>query len=155
VLLVTPPPSVEHERIVAWLTTRIVPFVVANGIGAVQYPRSVVVIDGSQTEPDMMVRPTAKFTSWEDAPLPLLVIEVVSKSTRRRDLDAKRAFYIESGIDEYWAIDRYERTVFRFTRMGKESISTVLSWTPAGALAPLELDVGAMFDEASPVWGQQ
>ena len=146
-LLVTPAPSTFHQEIVAWLNAKLLLFVVANALGRVYHPRSVIVVDGSQLEPDMMVRPIAPFREWEDAPLPILVIEVLSKVTRRRDLEGKRDFYVARGIPEYWAVDRYDRVVMRFTTGASETVKSVLTWKPRGSTATLEIDVAAMFAE--------
>jgi Uma2 family endonuclease len=149
-LLVTPAPSSAHQEIAAWLTSKLVPFVLAHGLGQVHHPRTVVVVDGSQLEPDMMVRPRAPFRKWEDAPLPILVIEIISRGTLRRDLYQKRDFYMEKGIAEYWAIDRYKREVTRFTPAATEPVKSILTWSPKGTAATLEIDVAAMFAETVP-----
>lgn len=39
---------------------------------------------------------------------PLLVVEVLSKSTRRRDLTVKRSIYAEAGVPSYWLVDPVE-----------------------------------------------
>ena len=49
--------------------------------------------------------------TWEQAPLPLLVVEVLSGATRRRDLEQKRAFYMDAGVPEYWAVDASRREI--------------------------------------------
>ena len=146
-LLVTPPPSAEHQEIVEWLADKLFPFVKAHGLGKLRFPRGVVVIDGSQVEPDLSVRADAPLRGWENNPLPLLVIEVLSASTRRRDLGKKRDFYMAKGMPEYWAIDRQKRVVIRFTPNGAETVSSTLRWAPKNIAATLEIDVAAMFGE--------
>src|SRR5687768_5393687 len=95
-LFVTPPPTDPHESIAARLTRILDPYVAAHGLGLVYHPRAVIQIDDdTQLEPDLMVRqpqdvPNAK---WVDAPLPSLVVEIASDSTRRRDRVHKRTFY--------------------------------------------------------------
>jgi Uma2 family endonuclease len=42
---------------------------------------------------------------------PDLVVEVLSPSTRRRDLSSKLRLYERSGVAEYWVIDPEEDTV--------------------------------------------
>ena len=147
-LLVTPPPSAEHQEIVDWLAEKLFPFVSAHGLGKLRFPRSVVVIDGSQLEPDLMVRADAPGRAWEDKPLPILVVEVLSGSTRRRDLQVKRDFYMQKGIPEYWAIDRSARVLTRFTPGGSASMREIMNWRPPGIAATLEIDISAMFSEA-------
>lgn len=76
--------------------------------------------------------------TWRDRsnqePLPLLVVEVLSGITRRRDLGSKRSFYIDLGIPDYWVVDGTARTI-RSIRPGADDIvvSDVLSWHPAKA----------------------
>jgi Uma2 family endonuclease len=143
-LLVTPAPSAAHQRIVAWLNAVLTPFVVSNGIGVVHQARSVMVAGGSQVEPDLMVLAFESFQTWESAPVPLLVVEVLSDSTRTRDLGEKRRFYIQTGVAEYWAVDRKRRSLVRFAQAGPaETITTRFAWQPRGAEATLEIDLAA------------
>jgi hypothetical protein len=55
-LFVTPPPAVDHEEIDARLNRILLPFVAANGLGYVYHPHGVIQFQGSQVEPDLMVR---------------------------------------------------------------------------------------------------
>jgi Uma2 family endonuclease len=150
-LFVTPPPSPGHEEIVAILARDLGAYVHVHQIGQLRFPRSVVVVDDSQVEPDLMVRPIVPppAPAWEVAPLPLLVIEVLSDSTRRRDLVAKRAFYIEGGVAEYWMVDGRKRTI-TVARPGLSDVAVtdLLRWHPSSATAPFDLDVAAMFRQA-------
>jgi Uma2 family endonuclease len=111
----------------------------------VYHPRAVIVVGDSQVEPDLMVRPIAPLRGWENAPLPLLVVEVISSATRRRDLEIKRDFYIEAGIPEYWALDRHTRTVVRFAGPSSETLTSMLTWAPPRAIASLSIDLPALF----------
>lgn len=43
--------------------------------------------------------------------VPTLVVEVLSKSTRRKDLVKKRNLYMQTGIIEYWIVDPDNKTV--------------------------------------------
>lgn len=145
-LLVTPPPSDVHQEIVAWLSASLTPFVMEHALGLVHHPRSVVVIGTEQLEPDLMVRPIAPLRGWEHAPRPILVVEILSRSTRRRDLEARRRFYMRAGIAEYWIVDRHARAVLRCKASGlEERVTTVLTWSPDGAGASLDLDLAALF----------
>jgi Uma2 family endonuclease len=150
-LFVTPPPSVAHESILSVLQSILEPYVAAQRLGRIYHPRAVIRAEGSEVEPDLMVRPlpTNKSERWEDAPLPILVVETISGSTRRRDHEQKHAFYVDLGIPEYWIIDGGERTV-RVVRgaEGTEVIRDVLRWSPLAATQPLVVDVAALFREA-------
>lgn len=56
-LFVTPAPGTGHESLLLCLQRIIEPYVVANGLGSVFGPRSVIRARGSEVEPDLMVRP--------------------------------------------------------------------------------------------------
>jgi Uma2 family endonuclease len=148
-LLVTPAPSAPHQEIIAWLNARLTLFVVAHGIGRVHQARSVMV-DGPvrQVEPDLMVLPPGRIETWDAAPVPMLVVEVLSKATRRRDLEQKRRFYMERGVGEYWVVDRAARSVTFISRDGSGTTTTLLTWRPTGTPEALEIDVAVMFREA-------
>ena len=150
-LFVTPAPSPAHESLASQLLAILVPYVSAQGIGRVFTPRAVVRVDGSEVEPDIMVRPhtAAVPRTWQEAPTPLLVVEIASRTTFRRDREQKRAFYIRSGVGEYWIVDRWSRSI-RVVRRGAEDVVTesVLEWRPDGAREALCIDVTAYFDEA-------
>ena len=144
-LLVTPPPSEAHETIVARLNALLVPFVVANGLGLVHHPRSVVQVGDERTEPDLMVRAESLHTGWASAPIPILVVEVLSRSTRDRDLGKKRHFYMKSGVAEYWMVDREEEVVIQVRPGSERRISAIMTWSPPGTSATLDVDVAKIF----------
>lgn len=68
-------------------------------------------------------------TGWDDAPPPVLVVEVISPTTRRRDLTDKRDFYLRAGVTVYRVIDPDTRNV-RIIRARHEDIVTLdaLTW---------------------------
>ncbi len=149
-LFVTPAPTRDHEVILALLTSVFVPYVAANNLGFVYRPRAVVRHDGSEVEPDLMVRAKnrAAIKDWDTEPTPILVVEVLSASTRRRDQVQKRTLYLDAGIAEYWMIDP-ERREIRVVRRGVADVVATdeLSWSPAGAEAPLAVPVAELFGE--------
>jgi Uma2 family endonuclease len=147
-LFVTPPPSVDHEEVLTRLSDILAAYVRQHGLGRVYHPRSVVRFEGSEAEPDLMVRAVpagAHGNAWEKLPAPLLVVEVMSPTTRRRDLVAKREYYLDAGAGEYWVVDG-ERREIRVVRRGAEDVIARESvvW-PAAAAEPLLLDVASLF----------
>lgn len=85
---------------------------------------------------------------------PDLVIEIVSPSTRRRDLSAKRVRYELLGVREYWVLDgeRDTATDFRRAEEGEAHFQPpVLLAAEAGdrltspLLPGLEIDLRAFF----------
>ena len=75
------------------------------------------------------------------------MLEVSSKSTRRRDLGPKRDFYLEVGIPEYWFLDRPYRSL-RVVRPGVENlvVTETYEWQPARATEPLIVPIQPLFD---------
>ena len=151
-LFVTPAPSVAHQEIVEVLADLLYPYVARHNLGRLRFPRSVIRVGSdSEVEPDLMVRPIPEraAVSWDDVPLPILVIEVVSGTTRRRDRVEKRALYLDVVIPEYWIVDREHRTI-RVVRPGSADadLSTTLVWHPTGASEPLALDIALLFRAA-------
>ena len=146
-LFVTPPPSVDHEEVLARLTDVLAEYVKKHGLGRVYHPRAVIRFEGSEAEPDLMVRavpPGVHGNAWEKLPPPLLVVEVLSPTTRRRDLVNKREYYLDAGAGEYWLVDG-ERREIRVIRRGDDDLMAreSLVWRPAAE--PLVLDVAALF----------
>ena len=149
-LFVTPAPSYDHELIIAKLARILDPYVATQNLGYVFRPRAVIQRKNSQVEPDLMVsRPhAAKRKTWRTAPIPMLVVEVHSPYTWRRDHEQKRKFYLERGVAEYWMIDPEERTV-TVVRAGEATVvvAEMLTWRPPGTWTPLELDVRTLFTD--------
>ena len=148
-LFVTPPPSIDHEEVLARLHARLAAYVEKHGLGRVYRPRAVVRFEGSEAEPDLMVRrasPGVHGNAWEKLPPPLLVAEVMSPTTRQRDLVEKREYYLDAGAGEYWVIDG-ERREIRVMRRGEQDVIArdALVWR-AVPDEPLRLEVAALFD---------
>ena len=148
-LFVTPPPTDAHETIAARLHRLLDPYVAANGLGLIYRPRAVVrIADDTEVEPDLMVRQpqNSPQASWAGAPLPILVVEIASDSTRRRDRMFKRSLYVDARIEQYWIVDGEDRTV-RIVRPGADDVTVreSLQWHPAGVAAPLVVSLADIF----------
>src|SRR5436190_15697547 len=136
----------------ALLTRMLDPFVQRNGLGLIYRPKAVFRYRGSEVEPDLMVRgraPEPIGNDWASAPTPVLVVEVISPSTWRRDRDTKRDFYVSSGIPEYWFVDPDARSITR-VRPGEEDVTTHdrLVWAPTACTEELSIDVAHLFAES-------
>lgn len=149
-LFVTPPPGDEHETIAAKLNAVVAPYVGEHGLGLVYRPKAVMRYEGSEVEPDLMVRqphPDRKGndSDWDSAPIPILVVEILSSYTRRRDFNEKKQLYLDAGVSEYWIVDPAEHAISvvrpDFARIEHDR----LTWSPRGANSPLTFDVAAVF----------
>ena len=150
-LFVTPAPSPAHERLALVMNRILWPYVRAERLGDVHTPRAVVRAEGSEVEPDLMVRgATVPLPEkWELMPTPSLVVEILSRTTHRRDHEQKRGFYLRLGIAEYWLVDRWSRSIRVVRRDAVDVVAeSILEWQPSGASEALRIDVAAYFDEA-------
>jgi Uma2 family endonuclease len=147
-LFVTPPPTTGHETTLARLTRILEPFVREHRLGLVYHPRAVVRYEGSEVEPDLMVRqpPPGPDTAWEKWALPILIVEVLSGATRRRDREQKRDFYMDAGLGEYWIVDP-ERRAITAVRAGRDDLvaRNRMTWAPEVVAATLTFDLDDVF----------
>ncbi|CAN5474733.1 Uma2 family endonuclease [soil metagenome] len=148
-LFVTPAPTPTHETVCARLTRILVPYVEREQLGLVYHPRAVLRFDGSEVEPDLMVRAehTGDGSTWSSAPIPSLIVEVLSPTTERRDRNQKRELYMHAGVGEYWLVDA-ERRAITVIRKGREDVVVTngMTWHPASAKEPLTFAVSRLFD---------
>ena len=146
-LFVTPPPTDYHETISARLTRLLDPFVAANGLGLVYRPRAVMRFEGSEVEPDLMVRQAhpKPEKNWDRAPIPRLIVEIISDSTRRRDYNQKKSLYQDAGV-EYWIVDA-ERCTVTIVRAGEPDRveREAIRWTPLASRSALILGISDIF----------
>ena len=147
-LFVTPAPSPVHEVLATFLRELLDPYVHKEQLGRAYMAKSVIQTKKSQVEPDLMVRITPRPIpeKWPEMPTPILVVEVLSGITRRRDHVEKRAFYLRNGVAEYWIVNRWDRTIAVVTPSAKDVIAdTQLTWHPSGASTALVIDVADYF----------
>lgn len=148
-LIVTSSPSWRHQFVLAALFKVLSPYVEGGRLGHVLWsPADLELEPGQVNQPDVFVLPSsAPIQRWEDAPLPLLVIEALSPSTARYDRGLKRRFYQRAGVPEYWIVDIDGGVVERW-RPGDdrpEVLDRELSWAPRDGAAPLVIDILALF----------
>lgn len=145
-LLVTPQPTFGHQRVAYDLLFALGAYAGTTASISVVGPGAVPFGD-SELQPDVLVLPGVhRDGEWTDLPRPLLVIEVLSHSTRRRDLGVKLSAYRDRlGIPEVWLVDRDERVIHRCTP-GQDVVLVRerLEWSAPGAEAPLVVDVKAL-----------
>ena len=148
-LLVTPAPRPAHGAIVTELGSALSACCRRIGL-TVSTARPAIVTPDSHVEPDIVVRgrTVPPPDRWDDAPLPVLVVEVLSESTRRNDRIRKRRFYLEAGVPEYWIVDGDSRVVLVIDASGERAESRRLTWRPPGAQESVTIDLEKVFEEA-------
>lgn len=150
-LFVTPPPTDNHETISARLTRILDPYVAAHGLGFVYRPRAVMRFEGSEVEPDLMVRQenNTPGASWDKAPIPILVVEILSGSTRRRDNVQKRSLYLDAGVAEYWMVDAERRSITSVRQEREDQVARdQMTWSAPGVSGSLTFDLSQVFGQS-------
>jgi Uma2 family endonuclease len=82
----------------------------------------VFVDDWNVLQPDVLViRPEVLAEADTEGPgIPLLVVEVLSPSTARRDRSRKTRIYLRAAVCEVWLVDPSARTIELHTTAGVE-----------------------------------
>ena len=114
VALMSPPANHGHQFLATWiaafLTQALPEFYVSREAG--------LDLGDSLRIPDIVVYATFDEelggTEWAQVP-PVLVVEVLSRTTRSEDLIRKPEEYLRAGIAHYWIVDRKARTLTALT----------------------------------------
>jgi Uma2 family endonuclease len=151
-LLVTPAPSLDHQRLVFLLANSLRDFLERNPVGEVVIsPADVVFSDRRGVQPDVFVVPIVggrRARNWSDAPHPILTAEVLSPSTRRADRVTKRQLFRDERTPDYWIVDPEARVFERSTPADSrvDVLADRIAWSPAAEAC--EIDIPAFFRRA-------
>ena len=87
---------------------------------------------------------------WQDFPVPLLAVEVLSPGTASRDRGTKREIYQSAGVAEYWIVDIDSRMIERWKPEDErpEILRDTLTWL-VGDGPELHTDIAALFEKLS------
>lgn len=109
-LVMTPSPHTIHQAIVWELGMRLGP-TMPSGTRFFTAPLDVRLDERNVLQPDLLL--VAEETIQEDviSGAPILAIEILSPSTRRRDLVTKREILERAGCAHYWVIDPADASV--------------------------------------------
>jgi Uma2 family endonuclease len=121
---VTPSPSLRHQEISGNLYWLLRSYLEVHPRGRLFYaPFDVVFSDADVVGPDLVYlsheRAHDALTPLHVSGVPELVVEIVSKGTRRRDETIKRRLYERSGVTEYWVVDPEIEVVRVYRRSGE------------------------------------
>ena len=139
IVYMAPSPSREHQRIAHKLHGNM--YTKLSNTECDSAGELDVLWNGNVLKPDLMV-----FCNKE-AEIPEIVFEILSPSTRYKDLTIKLRKYEEMGVKEYWIVDPKTKsiTVHDFVNPGAE-IYTVGEIANSNIRPELELDVASIFD---------
>lgn len=122
---VSPAPSPRHQLVVLRLLLVLGNWIVERELGQLfPAPIDVVLSPSDVVQPDLAFVAADRLNLVSETNLigaPDLVIEVLSSSSRRRDLLTKRHLYEKYGVAEYWAVDPELETVAVY-RLGERGL---------------------------------
>lgn len=156
VLFVTPAPRDTHQFVVAEFAARLREYCRTEKLGKMMAsPADVRRGDRTRNrvQPDVFVmrlvdgkRPSYPYEVHDLA----LIVEVLSRSSRRQDTGIKRELYLREGVGEYWIVDPDARTVARW-RAGSDSpelCTEMIDWHLDGMSTTLHMNLRELFEEA-------
>lgn len=109
-LHVSAAPSHLHQRVLTSLAVGLTNICPAE-FELLVAPLDVVLGPATVFEPDVLVIPAGKPRGARIHEAPVLVVEVLSPSTRYFDLGTKRPVYRDAGVGGLWVLDPHERSI--------------------------------------------
>jgi Uma2 family endonuclease len=120
-LVKEPAPAAWYPILVMRLAVEL--YGLAGRSRVVASPVDVFADDYNVLQPDVLVlaKEDAVRRGEREVAIPILVVEVLSKSTADRDRETKTGIYLHAGVREVWLVDPDAETVEIHTRAGVES----------------------------------
>lgn len=109
-LIVTPAPILLHQAVLARTYRHFLPHEAADLL-TMFAPVDYEIDEHSLLQPDLLVLRRADLSRKTFEGTPVLVLEVLSPSTRKYDRFTKLAAYAEAGVPHYWIVDPLEPSV--------------------------------------------
>lgn len=153
-------PTTIHQGIAGFLHKKFLDFVMENKGPCFPFISPVDVQldcdDKTVVQPDVLVVcDRSKYKNGRVFGAPDLVIEVLSPSTRRKDMQLKMYKYSEAGVREYWMVDPEKKVVVQYdlehleipTIYNFQSEVPVLIWGGA-----CKIDLSEMYETIGFLW---
>jgi len=123
IVMMTPSPTPKHQAVLMEIATQIALYLRTNPVGQA-LPEIDVHLGEGLAGGDLVYRPELVFMRSERLPqiedkivgAPDLVVEIISRGSRRFDSETKKRDYEHFGVREYWLIDP-ERQSMTFYRL--------------------------------------
>lgn len=104
VLLVSAAPRPRHQ-LAAFRLAMLLEQARTPDLWVLPAPVDVALDDDTVLEPDIVVAPVSDFSEKDLPTAPLLAVEVLSPSTRSRDIGIKKDRLARAGCASYWVVD--------------------------------------------------
>ena len=152
-LLVTPAPRLAHQHVLMELSARLHGYLDQHPVGRVlASPADISWAPDVLVQPDLFVasRDEVLTFDWTRISHLLLVIEVLSPSTKRYDRFTKRRAYQEFAVPCYWIVDIDARSAEIWTPdvQFPSTEHERLTWHPEGAADPLVIPLADILPPA-------
>jgi Uma2 family endonuclease len=147
----TPSPYVPHQFVVLLVACRLEAIARQSGGLVLCAPIDVQLAEHSTVQPDIIylsLEHKGRARTTVEGP-PDLIVEVISRSTARRDRGEKLRLYAEAGVHEYWIVDPAAREIsFFVNRGGRFEVALALdALYRSEALPEITLDLGDLWHE--------
>ena len=145
-IVVTSAPATRHQLTVTELIVLLY-HACPDHLRVSQAPFDVVLDEHNVLQPDVLVMdPSLADDRALNGP-PLLAIEILSPSTRRRDLVVKKRVYERTGVGSYWIVDVADDTVtltaFELREGGYVEVAAISGEEEWAATLPFPVTVSA------------
>ena len=111
----TPAPSYEHQDIQSTIVRILINYIFDNKLGKLLFAPIDVILDNKNVvQPDILFLSNEKRNLIQKRGIfgaPDLVIEIISPSSRYRDIFEKKELYEKFGVKEYWLVDYYMKNI--------------------------------------------
>lgn len=130
--IVSPSPNINHTLITMKLGATLVDYLAEKKCGWVMADIDVHFPDGNLIKPDLIVvsLENRSIMNKKNAiyGVPDMAVEILSRSTMKRDLTVKKDIYEKNGVKEYWIINTWAQSVFvHILRDGKFFLDEIYS----------------------------
>ena len=149
-VIITPPANFEHESIFRTILLLMEAIGKSKNIGSAVGSRFMVKLDEKWApEPDVLFyrnsrKHLIKPTYFDGAPN--LVVEILSPSNRKEDIEEKLPKYLELGVTEVWIVDPEEKTISMHTKQDVLKKSSSDGLIQAISIKELQFPIQWIFD---------
>ncbi|MBS0619559.1 MAG: Uma2 family endonuclease [Spirochaetes bacterium] len=148
VMVMAPSPSFQHGNLAGSITGMLYAYFQQQPLGVFASETDVFLPDdGDVVRPDisMILNENLHIVKTHIHGAPDMVFEILSPSTRHRDLGDKAERYLKGGVKEYWIIDPADETLHLWINQGdvwKKKQGNVLE---SGLLPGFQIETGRLW----------
>ncbi|MDZ7898562.1 MAG: Uma2 family endonuclease [Arcicella sp.] len=151
------PVKKKHWAASGRLTFLLEYYILLNDLGTIAVEKALIALTRNDYEPDICFFSKETASSFTDDqmifPAPDFVVEILSKSTAKKDKGIKHQDYAAHGIKEYWIIDPTHKTIDQYILIGDETeylpakTFTYFEDIKSYVIEGFEIPVAAIFDD--------